>query len=246
MPENDLGILLGIAGFVVGLIGIIVSVFLYFRSKNKKILEYKMNSTQLITKKMTGIPKLKVTIDDHPVKTLASTTIQFFNAGNQSIVFSDFAIKEPLGISITGCLHSYDVSADNPNSTPDLQPFDDKTFYVKFDFLKQKQSFSITLLHDGTVTVFGELTNGTRRECRSYLGAKRELRSLVTDRSYWYMCSTLGVSVAAFADLITSAIEPNYSHLIDEFYPIKAIGLLLLVPLTSELFLYSFRKILKK
>lgn len=167
MPWNDSGTLLGIAGLVVGLIGIIVSVVLYFRSKCKKTLGYTIDSTQLISKKMTGIPKLKVSIDDQPVETLSSTTILFFNAGNQSIVLSDFAIKEPLGISITGRLHSYDVSADNPNSTPTLQPIKDKTFYVKFDFLKQKQSFSITLLHDGTVSVFGELTNGEVRKYRN-------------------------------------------------------------------------------
>lgn len=170
MLANDLSSLLGL---VVGLVSIIVSVFLSFRSKTRKILEYKIESVQLMTKKMTSIPKLKITIDGQPIKTLTSTKITFFNAGNQSIVLSDFAIKEPLGLTITGWLYSYGISADNSNSIPTLQLIDDKTFHISFDFLKQKQSFSITLLLDGTVTIFGELTNGERRQYRNIFSSSK-------------------------------------------------------------------------
>ena len=166
MPEYSSSDLLGIAGLVVGLIGISVSVFLYFRSKNKKILEYRIDSTQLITESMTHIPNLKVIIGDQPVETLISTTIEFVNSGNQSIVASDFAIKEPLGISTTGHLHSYDVFTDNPNSLPSLQTVNDNNFSNAFVFLKEKQTFSITLLHDGNLTVLGELKTGKIREYR--------------------------------------------------------------------------------
>lgn len=166
MPWNDTNELVGIIGIVVGLVGIIVSLVLYFRSKTKKIMEYKIISTRLITESIASIPNLKVTIDNQPVKSLSSTTIEFFNCGNQSIILSDYAIMEPLCITITGRLHSYDVSADNFNSTPALHPIDDTTFCVKFDFLKPNQSFSIKLFHDGKVNVLGELTSGNQREHR--------------------------------------------------------------------------------
>lgn len=234
MLWDDSGALLGIAGVVVGLIGIILSVFFYFRSKNKKILEYEITSTQLITKKMTSIPKLKVTIDNQPVKTLASTTIKFFNAGNQSIVFSDFATKEPLGITITGRLHSCDVSADNPNSTPNLVAIDDKTFYVKFDFLKQNQSFSITLLHDGKITVLGELTNGERREYRNPL----------TDRKYVYALISSSLVAGTITGFILSPSVFNSAYLLNAVL-VTVAAVLLLTPLFSELCLLLFRKIMK-
>lgn len=237
MPWNDSSILWTI---VVGLVGIIVTVFLYFRPKDKKILEYIINPTQLITEKMTSIPNLKITIDDQPLKTLTSTKIQFLNAGNQSIVLSDFAIKEPLGLTIDGRLHSYDISADNPNSTPDLQPFsnDDKppqVFHIKFDFLKPKQSFSITLLHDGPVTVFGELKNGVRREYHDPL----------TSRARWYVVISTAVVLGLIICFIFSVVNSDTDFFLHDFLPVTAIPLLLFIPLFSELVLFLERKLRK-
>lgn len=238
MPWNDPNALLGIGGIVVGLIGLIVSVFLYFRSKSKKILEYEIDSTQLMTKTMTSIPNLKVTINDQPVESLTSTTIKFSNAGNQSIVLSDFATKEPLGITIKGCLYSYDVSADNPNSTPSLHLFDNKTFYIEFDFLKQKQSFTITLLHDGKAAVFGELTNGERRKYRHFFA----------DRAPLYISYSISFVIGATISFIVYCVRnPNVDHflLLRETILPCAIMLLLSVTLISELVLFLIRKLSK-
>lgn len=236
MPENDPNVLLGIAGVAVGIagiiIGIIVSTFFYFRSKSKYLLEHRMKSTQLITKQMTSIPKLEVTVDGQSVESLTSTTIEFINSGNQSILCSDFATKEPLGITITGRLHSYDVSADNPNSTPDLLAFNDKTFHVKFDFLKQKQSFTITLLHDGEVTILGELTNGSRKEYRNRL----------TDRTYWYVRISIDAVIGIIIGSMLSVIMYNDVYLLKDVLLTAAIPVLFLIPFLSELVLRYYRK----
>ena len=238
MPWDDLGTLLGIAGFVVGLIGIIVSVVLYFRSKNKYLLEHRMKSTQLITEQMTRIPKLEVTVDGQRVDSLTSTTIEFINSGNQSISSSDFASNEPLGITITGHLHSCDVSADNPNSIPYLESInnetpDNETFCVKFDFLKKKQSFSITLLHDGTVTIFGELKSGDRKEYRNRL----------TDRTYLYVNVSIDAAISViFWSMLFLIIYKDVDFLKVYLLPLVIIAVLF-IPVFSELLLFIFRKL---
>lgn len=213
MPENDPNVLLEIAGIAIGIagiiIGIIVSAFFYLRSKTKYLLEYEVHSAQLITEKMTSIPNLKVTINDQPVESLTSTTIKFSNAGNQSIVLSDFADREPLGITITGHLHSYDVSADNPNSIPELQPIDDKTFRVKFDFLKQKQSFSITLLHDGDINVFGELKTGKIRGYQSRLTLRSSLASGILAGFFFALTCSFFVLTAYINNPIIETVLPG-------------------------------------
>ena len=179
MPWDDPTVLWGIAGIIVGLIGIIVSAFSFFCGKSKKLLEHRMESTQLITEKMTSVQNLKLTIDDQPIESLASTTIKFINSGNQSIFSSDFAPKEPLGVTITGHLYGHDVFADNQNSIPLIQPFDNKTYHITFDFLKPKQSFSITLIHNGTLEIIGELMDGKRRKYRNNSRLMRECSQIL-------------------------------------------------------------------
>lgn len=151
----------GISGII---IGTIASAIFFVLSKKKTLLEYKIVSTQLIAKEITSIPNLKVTIDGQSAEGLVSTTIRFINSGNQIISSFDFANKAPLSITTTDHLYGIDVFSDNPNSIPSIQPFDDKTYYIAFDFLKPKQSFSVTLLHSGKLSIFGELKTGRMRE----------------------------------------------------------------------------------
>ena len=222
----------GIIGTVVGVIGIILSAFFYFKSKSRKLLEYRMISTQLITKKMISIPTLKVIIDGQTVKSLTSTTVTFINSGNQSISISDFAIKEPLGIAITGRLYSHDVAVDNPNSTPNLQRIDDKNYNIEFDFLKPKQSFAITLLHDGTVNVLGELRNGELREYRNFFAS----------RVFRYIEVFLFYSVAIASSFSGYAMGYGTFSVLKDALPIAGICGLLLIPLCGELILFLDRK----
>lgn len=176
MPWNDPNALLGIGGIVVGLVGIIISVFLYFRSKNKKVLEYHTNSFQLISKKINNISDISIKIDNQSVDDLVLTTIKFINAGNQVIASSDFAVLEPLGIifknNFFGSQQRFQCSADNPNSLPSIKIIDDKTLYIEFDFLNPKQSFSVTILHKGSFEIIGDLKGGKKLEYHDYLEFK--------------------------------------------------------------------------
>lgn len=221
MPFWESSLFWGIAGIVAGFV---VATFFFLIGKNKKILEYQVTSTNLITKDMAEIPGINITLDGQPVANLISSTVKFMNAGNQTIVPDDFATLEPLGIGVEKHLlslqHGYHISSDNPNSCPLIKAIDDKTINIEFDFLKPKQSFLVTVLHDGDISIFGELKAGKTREFR--------------DKSLW-ISIVLGVLIGVmgiFTGLLFAFLEP-YRERVDVDPFVVAIAALLFVCIIS-------------
>ena len=177
MPFWESSIFWGIAGIVAG---IIVATFFFLIGQNKKLLEYQVITANLVTKDITNIPGISIMLDGEPLEDLVSTTIKFTNSGNQTIVPDDFATLEPLGATVTGqflsAKHGYQVSCDNPNSCPYIKIINDNTANIDFDFLKPKQSFTITLWHSGILSVLGELKAGRRRKYREVYSTSKSLR----------------------------------------------------------------------
>lgn len=160
---------------ILGLIGgIIVTSVFFFMGKKRKILEYEIISTPLITKNVANISGLKVTLNGTPVKTLTSTTIHFFNMGSEKIEPTDFAPLEPLGISISGNVLHFQLRAstgrhNNHNMNLRIEPTDEQTLNIAFDFFRPKRTFSLTVLHEGRLSVLGELKEGKVRPYRNRL-----------------------------------------------------------------------------
>lgn len=167
---------------IVGLIGgIIVASFFFLVGRKQKILEYQIISTPLITKSVSKISGLNVTIDDIPVKTLTSTTIHFFNMGSEKIELTDFASLEPLGIHVSGSILHSQLSANasghhNRNLNLRLKSQEDQTINIEFDFFRPKGTFSVTILHEGQLLVHGELKEGKVRPYHSRTFSPDNLR----------------------------------------------------------------------
>lgn len=160
MPQFDSSAFWGIVGIIVG---IIVATIFFLLGKKKTLLQYYKSTTPLITEKMAGILNNRMSIDGQPVKSLVSTTISFVNSGNQRIQSSEFSDEKPLRVILTGHLYGYDVSLGNQKLRPKVEPVDEKTLNISFENLKPRQFFRVTILHDKTIDVSGELTTGTMR-----------------------------------------------------------------------------------
>lgn len=171
----------GIGGFSVGVIALILSIIFYIRGKKKQLLEYQRNSTPLITDQMADIPGLMIAFNGQLVYELVSTTIEFTNSGNQTIHSSDFATLAPLNLITTGLffvdgiLDKSIVSSDNPNLNPQIKVVGPQGISLTFEYLKPKQSFSVSVLHTGVVSVKGDLTSGNLKE--------RENNSLMVEKA---------------------------------------------------------------
>lgn len=167
MPNMDCGTFWTIVGNLISLIGLIAAVVFFILGKKKILLQYATSTTPLVTEKMAAILNDRISIDGQPIKNLDSTTIRFVNSGNQPITSTDFAEQDRLRIVLSGELYGFDVSKGNQKLTPTLAPIDSKTINIVFENLKPKQYFAVTLLHDGSLNVYGELKTGDIRVYRS-------------------------------------------------------------------------------
>lgn len=161
-----------IGGFVVGIAGFIAAIIFYFKGKGKKILEYRIHTNRILFPLTKSVfekaPKLQILYDQQPINALQFTTITFTNIGSQTIYPKDFAAHEQLGIKVSvrflGTDPEFKINEDNPNSAIVIKPSNENLVRIGFDFLKPKQSFQISFLHDGSVDVLGELTSGRIQE----------------------------------------------------------------------------------
>lgn len=169
MPFWESSAFWGIASIATGAI---VSILISIIGKEKRLLEYHIDSFQLIKNRINTIPEIGVTFDNQPVENLILSKVKFSNMGNKMITPSDFATLEPLGMSFAGHFftsqNGFQCIADNPNSLPLIKIFDDRTLLVEFDFLNPKQSFEVTVLHDDSLTVIGDLKAGKVRGYRNF------------------------------------------------------------------------------
>lgn len=146
-------------------IGILVSFLFFYLSTNRKKLGYRKESTKLITKNMADNSEIGIMLNGQRIENIVSSTVKFINTGNQTIMSDDFATLEPLGISVSGRFfntsQTLNLDSNNPNLSSSVEIVDEKNIRIEFDFLKPKQYISVKLLHDGELTILGELKSGT-------------------------------------------------------------------------------------
>ena len=233
MPNMDSGTLWTIVGNIISFISLVVAVIFFILGRKKTILQYKKSTTPLITEKMAGILNDRMSIDGQPIKNLASTTISFINSGNQRIQSSEFSDQEPLRVILTGHLYAHDVSLGNQKLLPKVEPVNDKALNISFENLKPGQFFRVTILHDGTLDVLGELTTGTMREFSS------RFNKIAPSIASFAMIAVMFASILIFDKLYDSHIMETmlvsyWGFIILVLIPLVSVLLIFAVVLTYE------------
>lgn len=174
---------LDIAGFIIGIGGLLVGIwgsYIGHKGRQIQILEYNSSTSPIITNKINNIPELEITVGGEFVSDLALTKIEFTSRGNSTIKGSDFATLAPLQVISTGhffnleTINEKSISSDNPNLNPTVKVVDKKTLNITFEYLKPKQSFSISILHDGEVSIAGDLKSGKLRQQQNHFEETEE------------------------------------------------------------------------
>ena len=209
MPFGETSFFWGIAG-IVG--GFIVAAFFFYIGKSKKSLVYQILTANLITDEINNLPGLKISVGDEPATNLASTTVKFINNGNQTISSSDFASLSPL--HITASKHIFNIAnidtsyikARNKTLNPSINVVGNDSIIIGFEYLKPKQEFEITVLHDGKLSVGGDLKSGSFQNYDSAL--RRPNRKYISE----ILIPVLGGIIAIIA---TSMTLFSFGHLND-------------------------------
>jgi len=157
---NNIAILL-----VGNIIGGFIGVFISKHFKARKQLKYEDTNKAIISNARQELsPHLKLTHKNKRINTLSSTNVVFTNAGNTLLEGDrDFAASDNLHIITDGVLHCYCVKKSNPQNQVEVDTVGSERIDVSFDFLGEKESFELTILHtvlNPRIVAKGTLKNG--------------------------------------------------------------------------------------
>lgn len=149
-----MSLLLAVIGIAIGLIGVGLSVYLYYAVRRKPKLELREVSTTRLAPFSNSLDgKLTVNFDGVPAEDLWLTTLDFGNIGGSDIGANDFADSLEFGISGA---RIRDISASTNDQIPDVEStvtktIDDQGFIIRPLLLKKAESITLTLLTDNRI-----------------------------------------------------------------------------------------------
>lgn len=136
--------------FFLTVIGFVLAIIFYYKTKKKKIIQARVNSTNLFTDK-NQIPNIKILYKDTPVETLTVSEICVWSAGNDVIRKNDISETNPIAISVSkdSELFEYRLVSVSDKDCDIFLNQDNKKIVVEFAYLEPKQGFVIQIIHSG-------------------------------------------------------------------------------------------------
>lgn len=143
--------LINLISFLLAILGIILSVYYYLKSRKEKIPVFSKQSFQLIQKSITGLDKLEVKYNDQRVDKLTLTKVAFWNSGRETIRKEDVVQRDPIKITTKEDLLIYDhkIISSNPKNNFTLERINDQTINIYFDYMDHFQGIIINIYHNG-------------------------------------------------------------------------------------------------
>lgn len=137
---------------ILAILSILLSIYLFFKSKKSKIPIYTSTGTNLIRDNIQQIDGLDVFYKTRKVENLTITNIIVWNAGNDTISSSDIAKNSPLKIiSNDDSIEIFyfeilEVSASHNDVTAKQIG---NSIIFDFDFFNKKEGFAVKIIHSG-------------------------------------------------------------------------------------------------
>ena len=217
MPFWESNIFWGVSG-IIG--GFIVAAFFFYVGKAKKSLTYQISTSDLITDEINSTPGIKISVGDEPAANVISSTITFSNDGNQTINSSDFASLSPLQIITSEHFFNAEnidisyIKTRNKSLNPQIDVYEKNRIIIGFEYLKPKQEFEITVLHDGKLSVGGDLTSGT---IQNYNSASKTSGYRSFSRILIPICGAIIAGILSSALLPVLGIYPDSKNSLDSY-----------------------------
>ena len=145
--------LLGIAGVVLGTLGLAAAYIFYRKSIRAKEPMYAMRSENLIRDNISRMTGLKILYNDINIVNLTTTNIAFWNRGAETIDSRDRVESNPLRIGASQEVKILDakiILENNPSSRMHISlEADGSSAYVFFDYLDKGHGGIIQVIHTG-------------------------------------------------------------------------------------------------
>jgi|SRR6185312_10947907 len=138
-------------GWIIGPIGVLVAVVVYFKQKKDRRPVYGKQTFPLIFKSGTTPKKLELFYDHKAVEKLTLTKFAFWNAGRETIRKEDISAVKPITIKSAKGATIYDseIAYSELVNNFKITKIDDFTLGVDFDFIDLNQGMVVNLYHNG-------------------------------------------------------------------------------------------------
>jgi hypothetical protein len=182
---------LAIAGLAGTVIGILLAVYFYLRSKRKVRLSYHVEQTELLGGSKSALPEeVSISYQNTPIRNLRKMNIIIWNSGTEPIRRSDIVGNAPIKLALPEGSRLLKpsllkVSSDH-NGVSIVHASDiDSSVAMEFLYLEPKQGFNVEILYSGDesipdvqITIIG-MPKGIQRFTMEYLIRKGDIPGIL-------------------------------------------------------------------
>jgi len=136
-----------------GLTGIVLAIFFYFKSRSIRRIVYLKRSFSLLGKSTTSLDNFSASYQGKELSSLRASKIMLWNCGNTTISKTDIANSEKLSINLPNenrILESRVLSASNKSNEVTLNlDNENSSTIIEFEYLDPGQGLVVSILHTG-------------------------------------------------------------------------------------------------
>lgn len=167
--ENiDLIVLTQIFSLSLGIVGIFLAIFFYFKGKKNRIPIFSIRSYNLVNELSGKIQKLEVLYSGKKINNLTISKIAFWNDGHETIKTQDIAPADPIKILIDDKFEIFEaeILETKEANNFELIDLDNKSKIISFDFLAHNEGAILKVIHSGKssedISIVGTIIGSNR------------------------------------------------------------------------------------
>jgi len=150
---------IGFIGTILGIVGIAISIIIYFRTRKFQQPTYWKNSIKWYDDKSVPHDEIKLTFRGVEIHRFTITQLTFWNSGNETIRKTDFVSASPLRLVVPQNTEVFDIRVTAITAVEIQASVDSKTSFVaeiaselpiNFEYLDAGDGFSIQIIHDSS------------------------------------------------------------------------------------------------
>jgi len=226
-----------ICNLITWIITIILALFIFFISKNKKILYYDIWGSNIVSKiNNKDIKDIDILYKNKKIDSITITNIVIWNSGNETIRKSDIPSDNKFKIEILGNNMIYNCEVINNKNDFIKLIMTENMVCIDFEYLEPNQGFIIKVFHTGNdsgcLRLKGAIIGGSFRLVSSSGSFSFKLNNNLgrnPTSSSWYIYSHIFKFIATiigFVSIIISIFVPDLSFVIKLYFLIIGIFLM--------------------
>ncbi len=146
-----------LSSIVIGILGVILAIIFYLKTKEKKEFSYFSSSISFITKEESKYKKLSVTYDGQKIDNFCVTKFYIWNSGNKTINASDMADYRELTLTTSGegrILDADIIACSDDTNKFSVQVIDKQTLKIPFNYVDINEGIIVQIQHTGIQNIF--------------------------------------------------------------------------------------------